>query len=211
MGCGASIGDVKATQLDFKETKIPSFDEAFAKFSDPVNKLVDLQGNLDTAKESIEKLKEVDGSMKKKLEKTKNLKEALTVIFDDLKANKATMEVADVGTDGAIELKIVVDNSKSDLGQAVEAILALVEAGKGIIEGVPAIVADIMTLVEACKEFPENAKAEAEGAGLSGMDAMRAVKNTAGNLKQCQSVPETAQAVVKSVSELFLTIKDLCK
>lgn len=211
MGCGASSGNGnKAQKLELQETKIAAFDEAFQKFEAPTNRLVEMQNNMDEADACINKLEEVEGTLGAQLKKAKTMKDKLRMIFDDLKANKVEFELEEA-EGGGIKLVPKGNTEGSQIGQAVEAILGLVEAGVGIITGVPPIVVEMTELIQTVVDFPARAKDEAKNAGLSGMDAIKAVKNTTNNLLQIQSVPDIANLCVSATKELFTTLKELCQ
>ena len=211
MGCGASSGNgKKAQKLELQETKIAAFDEAFQKFEAPTNRLVEMQNNMNEADACINKLEEVEGTLGAKLKKAKIMKDKLEIIFDDLKANKVEFELEEA-EGGGIKLVPKGNTEGSQIGQAVEAILGLVEAGVAIITGVPPLIVEITELIQTVVDFPAKAKEEAQNAGLSGMDAMKAVKNTGTNLAQIQNVPTIANLCVATTKELFATLKELCK
>ena len=192
-----------------KPTKIPTFDEVFTGLEEPANKLCDVAEAFDSANQSIYDLKNLK-SFKKKLAKCGNdAKAIMKVVVDDLKANSVQIAIG-VGEDGMPTMeKIEVDSSNSDLGTAAQALFTLYEAGKSVLETVPGLITDIVKIAETCKEFPEKAKGLAEEAGLGAMDAIKAVKNTAGNCQQATSIPGSAEALVTATKELFETLKSL--
>mmetsp|Transcript_20837 Transcript_20837/g.29349 ORF Transcript_20837/g.29349 Transcript_20837/m.29349 type:complete len:225 (-) Transcript_20837:101-775(-) len=214
MGCGASSGTSKSTVKKLtlnKPTKIPSFDEVFNAMQAPSDTVFTLGSNFDTVVENLQALPEIP-LFKTKLKGAdgkiiKDPAKIVKVVFDDLRAAKITIEFKYDADSNTIKLEAKLDDSQVDLKKAFDMIKAICDAIIEVVKAVPDLIKQVGDLVGKCADFPEKAKGEAEGAGLGGMDAVKAVSNCASNCKASAELPNNCKALLDSAKALLDAIK----
>eukprot|EP00995_Heteronema_vittatum_P010488 NODE_595_length_1275_cov_266.085644_g430_i0.p1 GENE.NODE_595_length_1275_cov_266.085644_g430_i0~~NODE_595_length_1275_cov_266.085644_g430_i0.p1 ORF type:complete len:304 (-),score=135.97 NODE_595_length_1275_cov_266.085644_g430_i0:362-1222(-) len=174
---------MRALMMDL--TKIPSFDEIFAKAAAPINTTTELRDTFDEARLKMK------STYKTFTDETGACPKDLTTAMTLLKKAAGTQKFEIKFVLEPPEFEINADGATGAVADGIVALVGLKTAVIDILTRAPPVQEDMEALIEEAKPLPAKAKEAASEANLSLGESLTAAKNTSSNQSKLTGILTT--------------------
>eukprot|EP00745_Piridium_sociabile_P034029 TRINITY_DN5848_c0_g1_i2.p1 TRINITY_DN5848_c0_g1~~TRINITY_DN5848_c0_g1_i2.p1 ORF type:complete len:293 (+),score=56.23 TRINITY_DN5848_c0_g1_i2:80-958(+) len=182
-----------------KTTKIPEFDEAFAKASSPIETLIGMRKDLNLGTASLKEACAFGGTCKTVKAAVENLKKEAAAINID----------TDVKPDGSLDIRA--PTATGPISEALENLKTFSEKVANVMKELPSLSSQVQEAASATQAMPGNAQQAAKNAGLSFQETLSAVRNTAANAKSLGALPSVMTETTDQAQKSLKDVSDAAK